>query len=413
DIAVLQSPAFASERAQYRAILAKYEAEKTAVFPNVSGGASVQRQYGGISTRGSVGASPGPTSSPATGGGGGPFTTISGQVSLTQLIYDGGRVIAGIRTAKESDIAGHETLIRQLQTLSFSVAQAYYGVLQADATVQADVQLVRQFETQEKNVAAQIRAGVAARSDVAAAQFQTAQSRGSLVIAQGELIVAQSLFATTLGLEPDTLIKPQVAGNPPPRILAYHDAVKTALGTRPDYVAAAHTVESAKENVRFAKLARFPILNANASAGYGETLPTGSPNLAAAQSLGATLTIPIFDQGLTNFNVAVAVSQLDQANAGLVSSRLTVESDVRAALADIISTRAALVQAEAERQSGQVNVEAFQARYRVGAATITDLVTAEGANATAQRDYVTAIYNERTAEERYVFALGTSDLRLP
>ncbi|MDP9025211.1 MAG: TolC family protein, partial [Candidatus Eremiobacteraeota bacterium] len=183
DIAVLQSPAFAPERAQYRAVLAKYAAEKNAVYPNLSGNASVQRQYGGVFGRGGGTTTPGPSASPSSGEAAGPFTTISGQVSLTQLIFDGGRVIAAIRTAKEANIAGRDTLIRQLQTLAFTVAQSYYGVLQADATVASDAQLVRQFETQEKNVTAQIRAGVAARSDLAAAQFQTAQARGALITA--------------------------------------------------------------------------------------------------------------------------------------------------------------------------------------------------------------------------------------
>ena len=409
DIAVAQSPAFASERAQYRAIEAKYGAEKGALYPNISGNASVDRSYGGGSTRGGTVT---PTASPSTTGAAGPFTTITGQVTLTQLIFDGGRVIAGIRSAKESDIAGRETLIRQLQTLAFTVAQAYYGVLQADATVTADNQLVRQFESQEGNVSAQIRTGAGARSDLAAAQFQTAQARGSLVTAQGQVIVAQSTFATTLGLDADTLVQPQPLSASTVTAKTYAASLQEAFAVRPDYVAAQHTVESAKENVRFAKLARFPTLNANASAGAGESLPATSPRLVGTQSLGATLSVPIYDQGLTNYNVALAASQLDQANAGLVSTKLTVESDIRGALANLVSARAALTQAQAELQSGQVNLQAFQARYRVGAATITDLVTAEATLATAQRDDVTAVYNERIAEERYTFALGTSDLTL-
>jgi len=115
---------------------------------------------------------------------------------------------------------------------------------------------------------------------------------------------------------------------------------------------------------------------------------------------------------LTNFNVAVAASQLDQANAGLISTKLTVQSDVRGALSNLISSRAALVQAQAELQSATVTLQATQAQYRVGASTITALVIAEANLATAQRDQVTALYNERIAEERYTFALGTSDLSL-
>ncbi len=410
DIAVVQSPAFASQRAQYRAIYAKYGAEKGALFPSVSGSAGITRNYGSNGNGNSGGG--------GNLGGSTMITTENARVNLTQLIYDGGRVIAGIHSAKESDIAGKDTLVRQLQTLAYNVATAYYGVLQANATVSADALLVRQFETQEKNTTAQIRAGAAARSDLAAAQFQTAQARGALISAQGAAIAAQSTFATTLGLDADTAVTPQPLSSNPPQVktFTYDQSLAQALTLRPDYLAAIHTVDSSEANLRFAKLARFPSISANASDGTSRTLlnspPVATP-YSATGSIGATITIPIYDQGLTNYNVALAASQLDQANAALQSTKLTVESDVRGALANLVSARASLTQTQAELNSAQVTFEATQARYHVGAATITDIVTAQANYATAERDYVNALYNERTAEERYTYAMGTSDLKLP
>ena len=68
---------------------------------------------------------------------------------------------------------------------------------------------MHEFEVNEASVAAQIRNGAAARSDLAAAQFQTAQARGNLVTAQGAAIGAQATFATTLGLDADAMVVPQ------------------------------------------------------------------------------------------------------------------------------------------------------------------------------------------------------------
>ncbi len=411
DIAVAQSPAFASERAQYRAIYARYGSELGALYPNISADGSITRTYGSASgaTSGS-GANAGNT-------GGAIVTRESATVSVTQLIYDGGRVIAGIHSAKEADIAGKDTLVRQLQTLAFNVANAYYGVLQADATVDADALVVRQFETQENAISAQIRAGAAARSDLAAAQSQTAQARGALVAAQSTAIGAQATFATTLGLDADTAIQPQRLASSPPQVktLPYQEALNEALNLRPDYLAAIHTVESSQENLRFAKLARFPTIDANGSTGTGRLLasgPNGALPYSGSGTLGASITIPIYDQGLTNYNVALAASQVDQANAALVTQKLTVESDVRTALSQVISARAALVEAQSGLNSAVVNVQATQARYRVGAATITDIVTAQSLFATASSTYVNALYAERISEERYTFAIGASDLKL-
>lgn len=410
DISVAQSPAFASQRAQYRAIYAKYGSELGALYPNVSVNGSITRTYG----------SSGGAAAGAISGGSGGSATVTNEkasVQLTQLIYDGGRVIAAIRSAKNADVAGRDTLVRQLQTLAFNVANAYYGVLQADATVDADALVVRQFETQENAISAQIRAGAAARSDLAAAQSQTANARGALVAAQSAAIGAQATFATTLGLDADTAIQPQRLDSSPPQVktLPYTQALSEALTLRPDYLAAIYTVESSEENLRFAKLARFPLIEANGQSGTGRILasgPNASPAFSGSGQLGATISIPLYDQGLTNYNVAVAASQLDQARTAVVSSKLTVEADVRTALSQVISARAALVQAQAGLKSAVVNVQATQARYKVGAATITDIVTAQSLFATASSNYVNALYAERISEERYTFALGASDLKL-
>jgi len=424
-IAVALSPVFVGQNAQWAAIHAKYTSEKQALYPGVSGSATMGKQYTNGTSATALGAglsTPHPGALVQSTG-----TSESVGISVTQLIYDGGRVIAAIHSAKSADMSGRATLVRQLETLQINVASAYYTVLSDNATVAADVQLVREFETNENSVRAQIRNGAAARSDLAGAQFQTAQARGQLVTAQGAAIGAQATFATTLGLDADVQVVPaQVAAESAQTSPTYAKSLQRALILRPDYLAAAYSVTSAQENLRYAKLARFPVISAGAgdtvsrtwdythssitSAGIPATVNTnGYDN---TKTLGLSMTIPIYDQGLTNYNVAVAASQLDQAKAALQQTKLTVEADVRTSLANLISARANLVQAISARQSAQVSLDATQAQYKVGATTILNLVTAEANLSTATASYISALYGVRTAEQNYLYATGASDLQL-
>ena len=443
-IGVALSPTFANENAQWVAIHAKYTSEKQALFPGVSGNASMGKEFSMGTT--SSGGGPTPTSGPSAPPTVGPNAVFglaspapvsrativneSATITITQLIFDGGRTIAAIRSAKEADIAGRATLLRDLQTLELNVANAYYAVLEDNATVTADAQLVHEFEVNEASVAAQIRNGAAARSDIAAAQFQTAQAKGNLVTAQGTAIGAQATFATTLGLDADAMVVPKsLSAQPPAPSPSYAVSLKRALIMRPDYISAAYNVSSARENLRYAKLARFPILSAAASDGVTRQFVDcfSEPGLNAKQSasfcpgpgswtndetIGLQISVPIYDQGQTNYNVAVAASQLDQAIANLNLTRLTVESNVRSALATLISSRASFVQARSELTSAQVSLDATQAQYKVGATTILNVVTAEANLTTAQSGYITALYGVYTAEENYLFAMGTSDVQL-
>lgn len=450
-IAVALSPTFALQNAQWAAIHARYTSSVQALYPGVSGNASMGKSY----SRGSSGLSssttvttvpsPGvvvtPTVAPTIVPTKAPFgiysTSIfsseSANLTVTQLIFDGGRTIANIRSAKFADIAGRATLLRQLQNLALNVADAYYAVLEDNATVTADAQLVHEFEVNEASVAAQIRNGAAARSDIAAAQYQTAQARGNLVTAQGTAIGAQATFATTLGLDADAQVLPQQLTRPPAAPNpSYGVSLKRALIMRPDYLAARYNVQSAEQNLRYAKLARFPVLSAAASDGVSRTFTDcyttssistggivspvsycpGPAGWSNDKSIGLNLDIPIYDQGVTNYNVAVAASQLDQYIATFNSTKLTVESDVRSALATLISARASLVQATSELTAAQVSLDATQAQYRVGATTILNVVTAEANLTTAQSAYITALYGVYTAYQNYLYATGVSDVQI-
>ncbi len=446
-IAVALSPTFASDNAAWYAIHAKYTSEIQAYYPGVSGTASIGKTYtngsSSVTSSSSSISSPSgvqpqatamPTRAPFGVYSQGTFSQESVGLMLTQLVYDGGRTIAAIRSAKLADFAGRATLLYQLQTLALNVANAYYTVLEDNATVAADAQLVREFEVNEASVAAQIRNGAAARSDIAAAQFQTAQARGNLVVAQGTAIAAQATFATTIGLDADALVVPKaIAAQPAAPNPTYAKSLARAFVMRPDYIAAAYTVSSDEANLRYAKLARFPILSAAASDTVSRTFTdcysTTSTNLNTGfvspvsycpgpqgwsndKAIGLNLTIPIYDQGVTNYNVAVAASQLDQAIASLNSTRLTVQSSVRSALATLISARASLVEARSELTSAQVSLDATQAQYRVGATTILNVVTAEANLTTAQSGYISAFYGVYTAQENYLYATGVIDVQL-
>ncbi|HTV74457.1 MAG TPA: TolC family protein, partial [Candidatus Acidoferrales bacterium] len=109
DIAVALAPSFASERAVYAAIAAKYNSAKFAFTPNISASGELIRSWGRATS-----SSPAPSSAPASVSG---YTTAeSGEITISELIFDGGVLIEDLRSAKYASEAGRNTLIRQLQT---------------------------------------------------------------------------------------------------------------------------------------------------------------------------------------------------------------------------------------------------------------------------------------------------------
>lgn len=400
-IAAARSPVLAVARSDYRLTQLSTDLARTGLYPNLAATASITRSFGNRAGSGTVG---------------GGFTSEGLNATLKQFILDGGKVISEIRQAQSNQLAGAGTYQRALQTLAFNVAQAYYNALQAQTATELAVQVVHQNQVQENLVTAQLRAGTASRVDLATAQLPTAQARVALVHAQGNELSAYAAFDNQLGLDADAQVTPvnDTPSNPaatllPQQQLDYDRAVARALLERPDFLSAQYAVQAAQYNLRAQRAGLLPTLTGNATYGTNSTTVNGT-DFRTGGSAGVTLSIPIFDQGVTRVQIAQAQTQLDIANSELDQSKIGVELNVRQALIGLVSAQAAVGQALAELSKAQEILRATQAQYRAGVTTLPLLLNAQVGLTQAESDELNAVYGLRQAEQTYLFALGENEL---
>jgi outer membrane protein len=409
SIAFARSPLLASARADTGVAHASVRLAQTGLYPNLSATASTShtdRQPGSSTVIG--------------GGGGGTFTspsvtTSNGlNASLRQLIFDGGRVAAAIRAASYSETASVDTYRRGLQTVALNVAQAYYNDLLAQRTREVAEQTVRLDLVQEDLVRAQLAAGVATRVDLSTAQLPTAQARVAVVRGQAAELNAQAAFANAMGLDANVDVRPfddtpvsatgAISTIP---VLSYDQALTRAYLLRPDLAAAQHSLQAQNESLRATRLNLFPTLSGTASGGTNSTDTTGGTFRNAA-TIGAALSIPIFDQGITAANVLQQKSLIERLTAQLENTRETVQLNVKQALINLVAARAQLDQVQAEYAKALDVLNATQAQYRYGVTTLPLLLNAQVGLTTALSDQVSAVYALRQAEQAYLYATGAN-----
>ncbi|MBD5653896.1 MAG: TolC family protein [Candidatus Eremiobacteraeota bacterium] len=341
-------------------------------------------------------------------------TSVGLSLALSQLIYDGGRIAAGVNAAKSAETSSADTYRRDLQTIAYNVAVAYYNYLAAERTTQVDLEIVREDQVQEDLVRAQVRAGTEARAQIATAQLPTAQARLAVVRAQGSELSNEAAFSNAMGL--DANIKAQPVDDAPVftsntissiPVPTYDMALKRALAIRPDYDSAIQLVRQAEYSVKAAKLGLFPTLAAQATAADNSSNPDAGA-FRNAQSIALSLSIPIYDQGVTSANVAEARSNLDIANATLKTTGLGVALNIKQTLVSLVSARAAFTQTEQEYATAVTNLQSTQAQYRAGVTTLPLLLNAQVQLTQALTDQVTAVYTLRQAEQAYLYAVGSN-----
>jgi len=419
-IAYARSPVLASARADVAIATAPVSLAQSALFPAVSGTVSTTRSHRQAAVGSSV-----TTVDPVTGASTTtttftPNTTQNGlSIDLQQLIFDGGRVAAQIRSARATQSSSIATYQRQLQTVAFNVATAYYNALAAERQTQVALTTVQLDLVQEALVSAQIRAGTEARTDLSTAQLPTAQARVAVVKAQANQYVQLATFANALGIDANTNVQPKddipalsaTAGTvnvapsfPTP---TYATAMTRATALRPDLSSEHYAVVANQESLRAARLGNFPNINGAASYGTSSTDASGG-TFRNSGSIGLTLSIPIYDRGVTRAQTAQAQAELDKANAQYTITLQGIQLNVQQALVNLVAAYASLDQTNAELTKAQDVLRATQAQYRAGVTTLPLLLNAQVGITQALTDEVTAVYTVRQAEQTLLFAEGAN-----
>jgi outer membrane protein len=408
-----RSPLLAQARAELQIGTAPVQLAETAQYPNIAGTVTTERIHSqsGVTSAAAAGAAAGGSTAA-----GGPLTYTSNSLGaqLTQLIYDGGRTANQIRAAKFNQSSAAATLQRTLQTVAYNVATAYYNELAAQRATAVAVQTVLVDQTNENLVAAQIRAGAAAQADLATAQLPTAQARVAVIQDQGAELSAQATFANAMGLDANTAVLPRddtpVNGAPVTSVIAiptYAQAIARSLALRPDVTAQDLTVSGLRATLRATQLGYFPTLSGVGSASTASTNLTGG-SFRNDSSIGLSLSIPIFDQGVVAAETAQARGNLALGLANQLTTVEGVQLNVKQALVALVSAKAALSSADVALYEAQVVLKSTQAQYRAGVTTLPLLLNAQVGLTQALSTQTTSVYTLRQAEQTFLYAEGAN-----
>jgi outer membrane protein len=164
---------------------------------------------------------------------------------------------------------------------------------------------------------------------------------------------------------------------------------------------------SAHASLKAARLGLFPNLNGNGTYGTSSTTTTGT-NFRNSGSLGLTLSVPIFDKGVTHSQVVQAQGQLDASVAALETEREGIQLNVKQTLVSLVSAGATFDQTQAELANAREVLQATQAQYAAGVTTLPLLLNAEVGLTQALVDQVNAVYTLRQAEAAFLYAEGAN-----
>jgi len=335
-----------------------------------------------------------------------PGYAYSGGLNASLQLFDGFQRFANLRATSATEDAASAGLINQRYQTTFATQQAFFTAL-------ADGELVRVAEAQLQRAKQELQiavnkfqAGAATRSDTLTATVDLGNARLALLQAQANLATAQASLGRQIGIDrpvealPDSMF---------PELPDTASLRSSALATAPLVSQADAQARAARAQTWSARSVYWPTL----SLSYNNSRTgVSSPNLPLFNGYPETF-VWRFSVQWTLFNgfgreqnqVAASVSR-DVAEAQAADARRLVNAQLTQQLAALTTAYAQIAIVGTNVAAATEALRVTQERYRLGAGTLLDLLTAQANMTQAEVNQVSARYNYLIARAQVEALIG-------
>jgi TolC family type I secretion outer membrane protein len=337
------------------------------------------------------------------------YNAESAGLAAGYLLYDFGARDANLDNALQTLAAANFTQDATLQKVLLSAVQAYYQLFGARAAVEAAAEAERSSLESLKAATARYDAGTATPADRLQAQTAYSQARLNRIQAEGNAKNAEGGLASAIGMDanrPLSYAAPVLKAPEEDFDRDLDRLIDDARRRRPDLAAAEAQVKAAEANAQAARAAGMPTLSLSANANYSASSLSDPFH---SQALGISLNIPIFTGFNNTYQIRAARAKVESQAAQRDSVSLQVALDVWQAYHNL-STGVQAVRSSADLvASAAASERVALGRYKAGAGTMLDLVTAQSALAAARQQNIQALYSLSIFKAALAQALGRID----
>jgi len=331
--------------------------------------------------------------------------SISNSLSASVDLFTGFRRGAQMDAARSTENAAAAGLLDAQYQTALSAKQTFFGALAATALVRVRELSVRRAEDQLKVSVAKLQAGSATRSDSLRSLVTLGNTRLELLNAITAVATAEANLGRLVGMDGRVSA---IADSAYLQVVDVGDtaSIRTeAENKSPAVLAAQAQADAARANLKASKSTWWPQLNLSGRYAYNGN--SGQDyTFFDSRSMTLALSYPLFNQFQRDQSIVTASTNYDAAQSTAMDARRQVDASLTARLAELDAARAQIDITTTSLQAATEDLRVNQERYRVGAATIVDVLSSQEALSQAEVDVVQARYNYLIAKAQIEALIG-------
>ena len=329
----------------------------------------------------------------------------SANITIKQLLYDGGQSSNLVDAAKYTVLAERELLIKAEQDNLLKAITVYMDLRQAQANLELAENNIKVIEEQLRAANNRFEVGEVTRTDVSQTKARLALAVSNVETRKAILTGKSASYLLVVGENHGNLSTPPKHPEIPN---TFSKAEKIAIENHPRILAARLQLKGSEYRIDASRGIFSPTIVGSITSKTGTSI---------SSSTGATIqaTIPLFNSGNLRSKKRAAINDKKISKHALDIALLTTRSNLQIYHSSWLAAVAAIKASKAQIEASQIAFEGMREESKLGSRTTLDVLDAEQELLSARSNLVTALRDEQVQAYNVLSEMGqltTSNLGL-
>jgi len=338
------------------------------------------------------------------------YDNYATQLSLTQPLFTGFRILGNINLNEELSNATNEEYNKDKSDLLFNIKNSYWNVFKAQQFKKVMDETVEQMKAHLQDAKNLEKAGLLTKNDVLKIEVQYSNILYQQIDAENAVKLSIVALNNTLGIPLETQTEITSTAN----LSEYQTdelskLISAAIEKRPEVKAADSRIKASEAGVTLAQSSWYPQVSLYGNYYYSKPnqriLPSRN-QFDATWDAGVMLNMNIWDWLTTKHQTDQAEAQLEQAKdgSGMIKDGITLE--VTQNYLSVNQAKRKIDIAKLNVEQAEENLRVTSEKFKNGYSTSSELIDAETALISAKTNYTTSVVDFELAKAKLEKSIG-------
>ena len=324
------------------------------------------------------------------------YNKNTAELTVTQMLYDGFETSNSVVRFKRIQLIRYFELLSQTEQTALEASVAFLDIQKFTELVALAEANLKEHESVYQQIEQSVRAGVARAADLEQISGRLSLAQSNVLTEYANLHDVNARYLRVVGEMPHQQMR-KVSLDEDNIPITIEQALNIAYLNNPGFFASLYNIEAQEANAQSQKSAFHPNVDLSARYGTQDRSELGLNETLTEGRIGLNLSYNLYNGGRDSANLSQAYQEVNVAKYQRDQACVDIRQNLQITYNNIAILERKLPALDQHRTSSSRVKVAYKDQFEIGQRTLLDVLDAENESFQANRSYITALYERKSA----------------